>query len=447
MLEVATEKKKDLRIQLIHLRGRMDAMTGPDFERLFDELLASEHRYFILEAAQLEYVASSGIAALLRFIHRLQSSGGGACILHPNQEVDMLIHFFGMEKNLPVFFDLEKARKYMSSHAEKIEAGWLSGPLFDPLLPPGSDARNQPATHTNQSAQEMPGSFSRSSVTDDYSVSSESGSQAAANRDSDFPDKESLADKNEEQADLKQQSIIHTEPKPLYRDRSEKPDPGVSLSDDELSDFGFSKGPQLKEDIAAMKQQKSLDPSHRHRGESSEQRTDRRSEQLRGYNSQNQNSGNRSIDNREIESLGGHLHELNYQLQSLNDRLQSLPESLSKQIHALPVRQESVSQIDKSSSEENQSLQGHVIPEKKERKIENSEDTEPGKTTSTAESPPESAVWKRSYATELHQAEVLNCEQCDTVLRVYRTGAHLCPSCGVKFLVKKDGSTSFFEKL
>jgi uncharacterized Zn finger protein (UPF0148 family) len=42
---------------------------------------------------------------------------------------------------------------------------------------------------------------------------------------------------------------------------------------------------------------------------------------------------------------------------------------------------------------------------------------------------------------------ILECEQCGTVMRIYKSGRHLCPSCGIEFFVKQDGAASYFEKL
>ncbi len=47
----------------------------------------------------------------------------------------------------------------------------------------------------------------------------------------------------------------------------------------------------------------------------------------------------------------------------------------------------------------------------------------------------------------LPEHRMIVCEQCGLNLRVYQTGPHMCPDCGIEFTVKQDGSASFFEKL
>lgn len=42
---------------------------------------------------------------------------------------------------------------------------------------------------------------------------------------------------------------------------------------------------------------------------------------------------------------------------------------------------------------------------------------------------------------------LIRCEQCGATLRVYHTGRHMCPECGISMLVKSDGSVSYYEKL
>ncbi|MCB1321047.1 MAG: hypothetical protein KDK34_12380, partial [Leptospiraceae bacterium] len=43
--------------------------------------------------------------------------------------------------------------------------------------------------------------------------------------------------------------------------------------------------------------------------------------------------------------------------------------------------------------------------------------------------------------------QLVSCGQCGVTLRVYHSGAHLCPGCGIEFDVRRDGSASYFEKL
>ncbi len=45
------------------------------------------------------------------------------------------------------------------------------------------------------------------------------------------------------------------------------------------------------------------------------------------------------------------------------------------------------------------------------------------------------------------EPRIVTCEQCELILRVYRTGMHMCPGCGIEFDVKRDGGISFYEKL
>lgn len=45
------------------------------------------------------------------------------------------------------------------------------------------------------------------------------------------------------------------------------------------------------------------------------------------------------------------------------------------------------------------------------------------------------------------EPRIVTCEQCELILRVYRSGMHMCPGCGIEFDVKRDGGISFYEKL
>lgn len=78
---------------------------------------------------------------------------------------------------------------------------------------------------------------------------------------------------------------------------------------------------------------------------------------------------------------------------------------------------------------------------------------EPAAPTGSPASAPEQAPEQEGARDTAHEAiefdglRVLACEQCGIGLRLYRSGLHMCPGCGIEFDVGRDGSISYFEKL
>lgn len=114
MLDIATEKEQHSKIYVINLRGRIDSVTSGDFMNFFQDLIRSGNRFFILEASELEFLSSSGIAAVVRLQRMLDSCGGHAVFCHLNTEIAMLLEFFGLNSDLPVYNTLESAHHGVS---------------------------------------------------------------------------------------------------------------------------------------------------------------------------------------------------------------------------------------------------------------------------------------------------------------------------------------------
>ncbi|MCR9143057.1 MAG: STAS domain-containing protein [bacterium] len=110
MLDIATDRNIEARILVIHLRGRIDALTAREFDEFFEELLRSGERFFILRGNQLDAVSSAGIGSLVKFVRRLQGLGGGAVFVRLPEEIRLLLEFFGLGELLPVYDSLDDAR-------------------------------------------------------------------------------------------------------------------------------------------------------------------------------------------------------------------------------------------------------------------------------------------------------------------------------------------------
>ena len=119
MLDIATDRTRDTRIILIHLKGRIDTLTAREFDEYFEELIQAGNRFFILSASLLEHISSAGIGSLIQFARRLEGLGGGAAFVDLNAEVRMLLDFFGLGAKLPVFSAQREARDHLRDLASK----------------------------------------------------------------------------------------------------------------------------------------------------------------------------------------------------------------------------------------------------------------------------------------------------------------------------------------
>ncbi len=64
-LQVNTQQQTNAPVQLMHVSGRLDAGTVNIMERALSEALAKGNKVLVLDLAELAYISSSGLRALL----------------------------------------------------------------------------------------------------------------------------------------------------------------------------------------------------------------------------------------------------------------------------------------------------------------------------------------------------------------------------------------------
>ncbi len=86
----------------ITLRGRMDAVSSPDFDRALDELMTQGQRQFLLDLANLEYISSAGLQSLLAAAKRLEQIEGVITLSNLNGAVLEVFQISGFDTLFPI---------------------------------------------------------------------------------------------------------------------------------------------------------------------------------------------------------------------------------------------------------------------------------------------------------------------------------------------------------
>jgi anti-anti-sigma factor len=76
-MEIRT--KREASAMVVTITGRLDAVTAPEYEKAFNELLEGGEISFVVDFAQLDYISSAGLRALLATAKRLKGKGGRLC--------------------------------------------------------------------------------------------------------------------------------------------------------------------------------------------------------------------------------------------------------------------------------------------------------------------------------------------------------------------------------
>ncbi len=86
----------------ITLKGRMDAVSSPDFDRALDELMSQGQRQFLLDLSDLEYISSAGLQSLLAAAKRLEQIEGVITLSNLNGAVLEVFQISGFDTLFPI---------------------------------------------------------------------------------------------------------------------------------------------------------------------------------------------------------------------------------------------------------------------------------------------------------------------------------------------------------
>lgn len=96
-MEINTRKENNVRI--VGLKGRMDAVTAPEFDRQFNAWLAEGEKAFIINFSALDYISSAGLRSILSASKQLKANGGRSLftgLTGPVKEVFELSGFYAI---------------------------------------------------------------------------------------------------------------------------------------------------------------------------------------------------------------------------------------------------------------------------------------------------------------------------------------------------------------
>jgi anti-anti-sigma factor len=104
-MEIQTRKEKS--VVIVSVKGRMDALTAPEFEKNLSDLISEGETLFLLNFAGLEYISSAGLRSILATFKKLKEKQGKILftgLQGPVEEVFKISGFHSIFKN----FDSEE---------------------------------------------------------------------------------------------------------------------------------------------------------------------------------------------------------------------------------------------------------------------------------------------------------------------------------------------------
>lgn len=106
-MQIITEKGKGCAV--VSVRGKIDAVTSPDFEKTLADLIEKGETILLLNFASLDYISSAGLRSILSIAKRLKPREGKLMFAGLRGPVKEVFRISGFESIFGIFETPEEA--------------------------------------------------------------------------------------------------------------------------------------------------------------------------------------------------------------------------------------------------------------------------------------------------------------------------------------------------
>ncbi len=94
----------------IIVEGRLDAHTSPKLRNALKEIEERGHVLIYLEMDKVDFMDSSGLAAIVSALKTARGRGGDLCLVRPSTAVCTVLQYTLLDKIIPAVDSLEEAK-------------------------------------------------------------------------------------------------------------------------------------------------------------------------------------------------------------------------------------------------------------------------------------------------------------------------------------------------
>jgi stage II sporulation protein AA (anti-sigma F factor antagonist) len=100
--------------RVVVLVGKLDAISQAVAERYLESVVAEGATHVVLDCAELEFISSAGIRALLFLVKRVKPIGGAVSVCAARPHVRQMLEFTGLKSILSISGTVEEGRAALS---------------------------------------------------------------------------------------------------------------------------------------------------------------------------------------------------------------------------------------------------------------------------------------------------------------------------------------------
>lgn len=109
IIEVA--KKKDA--LLISVKGRMDVISAPEFEKKMQDWIDQGESNFVIDFSELVFISSAGLRSILITAKKLEARNGKILLSAPKDAVKKVFEISGFKALIPIHESNEAALEHL----------------------------------------------------------------------------------------------------------------------------------------------------------------------------------------------------------------------------------------------------------------------------------------------------------------------------------------------
>lgn len=106
-MELKTRKEKNATV--VSIKGRMDSISSPEFEKELSELMAEGQINLIIDFGELDYISSAGLRSILAAAKKLENKEGKLLLSALKDMVKEVFEITGFTAIIPVYESVESA--------------------------------------------------------------------------------------------------------------------------------------------------------------------------------------------------------------------------------------------------------------------------------------------------------------------------------------------------
>ena len=106
-MELKTRKEKNATV--VSIKGRMDSISSPEFEKEVSELMAEGQINLIVDFGELDYISSAGLRSILAAAKKLENKEGKLLLSALKDMVKEVFEITGFTAIIPVYESVESA--------------------------------------------------------------------------------------------------------------------------------------------------------------------------------------------------------------------------------------------------------------------------------------------------------------------------------------------------